>query len=82
MLVVLDTNVLISALLRPVSQPAIIVKKWEERKFTLLTSETQIEELTRVTRYQKIKERINVSSTGRLINEVKNLAVMVDHPPL
>lgn len=54
MLVVLDTNILISALLLPNSQPAKLVTLWRESKFTLLTAKEQIDELMRVTRYQKI----------------------------
>jgi len=78
MLVVLDTNIIISALLLPSSQPARIVTLWREGRFTLLTAEPQIDELMRVTRYQKIRDKINPASTGRLINELRDLTTMVD----
>ena len=79
MLVVLDTNVIISALLLPKSQPARIVTLWNEGKFTLLTAEEQIDELMRVTRYPKIRDKINPVSTGRLINEIRDLATIVNN---
>ena len=82
MLVVLDTNIIISALLLPSSQPARIVTLWREGRFTLLTAEPQIDELMRVTRYQKIRDKINPASTGRLINELRDLTTMVDYLPI
>ena len=81
MLVVLDTNILISALLVPVSQPAKIITDWQKGKFTLLTATIQIEELMRVSRYPKIRNRINPAHTGRLINEIRDLATIVDNLP-
>jgi putative PIN family toxin of toxin-antitoxin system len=82
MRVVLDTNIIVSALLLPRSQPARIVTLWREGKFTLLTAEPQIEELMRVTRYPKIRDKINPASTGRLINEMRDLATIVDYLPV
>ena len=58
MLVVIDTNIFISYLLVPASQPAKIVALWQSGKFDVLTAQPQIDELMRVTRYPKIKERI------------------------
>jgi putative PIN family toxin of toxin-antitoxin system len=56
--VVIDTNVLISALLSEKSSPAQIVTLWREGRFELLTSAEQLDELARVTRYPKIRERL------------------------
>jgi predicted nucleic acid-binding protein len=39
MRVVLDTNILVSALIAPAGNPAAIYNAWEQGKFTLLTSE-------------------------------------------
>lgn len=82
MLVVLDTNIIVSALLLPKSQPARLVALWLEGKFTLLTAELQIDELMQVTRYPKVRDRINPALTGRLINEMRDLATIVDDYPL
>ena len=81
MLVVLDTNIIISAMLLPNSQPAKVIARWREGKFKLLTSAPQVDELMRVTRYPKVRDRLNSVLTGRLINEMRDIAVMVDDLP-
>ena len=81
MRLILDTNVLISALLAGTSLPAHLVVLWREGQFDLLTSSEQLDELMRVTRYPKIRERLNPPLAGRLINEIRDLAILlVDLP--
>ena len=58
MRVVLDTNILISALLIETSLAAKLVTAWRLGAFTLVSAEAQIDELARVTRYPKIRERL------------------------
>jgi putative PIN family toxin of toxin-antitoxin system len=82
MLVVIDTNIFISYLLIPDSQPAKIISLWQNGKFDILTAQPQIDELMRVTRYPKIKERISSVLAGRFINEIRDLAIMVDKLPI
>ncbi len=43
MLVVLDTNILISALLVQTSPPAKLIELWRNGRFTLLTAQPQYE---------------------------------------
>ncbi len=74
----IDTNILVSALLSDRSLPAHLVTLWRDGRFDLLTSAPQIEELMRVTRYPKIKARISPPLAGPLINELRALAVMLD----
>jgi putative PIN family toxin of toxin-antitoxin system len=81
MLVVLDTNILISALLVETSQPARLIELWRDGRFTLLTAAPQLEELTRVTRYPKIRDRLNPALAGRLVNELRCLANIVTDLP-
>ncbi len=75
MRLVVDTNVLISALLTGSSLPALLIALWREGQFDLLTSATQVEELMRVTRYPKIRERLTPALAGRLINELRDMAI-------
>jgi putative PIN family toxin of toxin-antitoxin system len=82
MLVVLDTNILISALLVQTSSPAKLIELWRNGRITLLSAQPQIEELHRVTRYPKIRERLNSAIAGRLINELQNLATIVTDLPV
>jgi putative PIN family toxin of toxin-antitoxin system len=78
---VIDTNIMISALLSSASLPAHLIVLWREGRFDLLTSPAQLNELMRVTRYPKIRERLVSSLAGRLINELRDLAVVVtDYP--
>jgi putative PIN family toxin of toxin-antitoxin system len=82
MRVVLDTNVFISALLIPTSHPAALISLWREGKFEPITASRQLDELVRVTRYPKIRERLTPALAGRLINELRDLAVIVPKLPI
>ena len=82
MRLVIDTNVLISALLAGKSLPAHLIVLWREGRFDLLTSANQLDELVRVTRYPKIRERLAPALAGRLINELRGIAVEVKSLPI
>lgn len=82
MRLVIDTNILISALLTATSLPAHLIVLWREGWFDLLTSADQLDELMRVTRYPKIRERLAPALAGRLINEVRDLAVQLTELPI
>jgi putative PIN family toxin of toxin-antitoxin system len=79
---VIDTNILISALLAATSLPAHMIVLWRENRFDLLTSADQLDELMRVTRYPKIRERLAPALAGRLINEIRDLAVLLTELPV
>ncbi|SPE20666.1 PilT protein domain-containing protein [Burkholderiales bacterium] len=81
MRLVVDTNILVSALLVGTSLPAHLIVLWREGRFDLLTSAEQLDELMRVTRYPKIHERLAPALAGRLINELRDVAVVVKNLP-
>ena len=81
MRVVLDTNVLVSALLFERSPPARLLTGWRRGVFTLLSAELQFEELRRVTRYPKIRERLRPALAGSLVNELRGVAVIIEQLP-
>jgi putative PIN family toxin of toxin-antitoxin system len=81
MRVVIDTNVLVSALLSSTSPPAFLVTLWRAGRFSLITSEPQLDELTRVTRYPKLRQRLSPALAGRLVNELRDIAEMVNPAP-
>ncbi len=81
MRLVVDTNILVSALLKDTSLSAYLIALWQDGSFTLLICADQLDELMRVTRYPKIKDRITPAAAGRLINELRDLAVMVARLP-
>jgi uncharacterized protein len=74
MRVVLDTNILISALLIQTGHPAAIYRTWQEGHFTLLTCAEQLDELRATLHKPAIAERIKPYRAGRLVNQLKELA--------
>jgi len=78
MRVVLDTNILISALMIQTGYPAAIYRAWQERQFTLLTCAEHLDELRATLRKPAIAERIKPYRAGGLVNEMKKLAESVD----
>ena len=59
MKVVLDTNVLLSGLMYPRSQPGTILKVWREGGFDLIMSRFQLSEIGRVLAYPKIHKHLH-----------------------
>lgn len=74
MRVVLDTNILISALMVQAGNPSVIYTAWREGNFTLLTCAEHLDELRATLRKPAIAERIKPHKAGRLVNQVKKLA--------
>ena len=81
MRLVVDTNILVSALLAAASLPAQLIVLWRAGRFELLTAAEQLDELMRVTRYPKIRARLAPALAGRLVNDLRGLAVMVEVLP-
>jgi putative PIN family toxin of toxin-antitoxin system len=81
--VVLDTNVLLAALISPAGAPARVYEAWKLGRFELLTSADQLDELNAVTRYSTIRPLITASEAGRMVNQIRALARVVEYsrPP-
>jgi len=58
MIIVLDTNVLISGLMIPESIPGKIIQAWQNAHFDLALSDQMLNEVTRVLSYPKIQKRL------------------------
>lgn len=82
MRLVIDTNILVSALLAATSLPAQLVVLWRAGRFDLVTTPAQMDELMRVTRYPKIRERLAPAVAGRLVNDLRALATTIDKLPV
>lgn len=76
MLVVLDSNVLISALISTGSPPDRIYRAWREKRFTLVTSTDQLAELRRASRYSKFRKLVPPREFGALINRLHGALVL------
>jgi len=81
MRLLIDTNVLLSALMSPGSSSAQVLALRRSRRFDVLTGAEQIDEIARVTRYPKIRARITQALAGRLVNEFRDAAVLVENLP-
>jgi putative PIN family toxin of toxin-antitoxin system len=74
MRVVLDTNILLSALINRHGTPAQLITGWRERRYDLITSTEQLIELGDVARRPVLRARILPSTVGRLIRDLRKLA--------
>jgi hypothetical protein len=81
MRVVLDTNILISALLVQTGYSAAIYLAWQEGHFTLMVCAEQLDELRATLRKPAIAARIKPYKAGRLVNQLTHLAEIVDPLP-
>ena len=68
MRVVLDTGILIAALITKDTPPDLIYQAWRKKKFELITSEWQLAEFRRVSRYPKLRKYLIPSEAGKMIN--------------
>jgi putative PIN family toxin of toxin-antitoxin system len=71
MRVVLDTNVLLSALISPHGPPDWIFRAWRERRFELITSSLQVDEVRRASRYQKFESILQPAKVGAMVNNLQ-----------
>jgi len=82
MRVVLDTNILLSGLMSLEGAPGRLLDAWQDNKYTLISSEEQLREFRRASRYVHVAKYVTYSEAGALVNAVRSLAVMVDHLPV
>ncbi len=82
MRVVLDTNVLLSALLSPHGLPNTVYRAWKKDRFDLVTSATQIDELHRASRYAKFKDVLQPDRVGTKVNNMRRSIMLDALPPL
>jgi predicted nucleic acid-binding protein len=79
--VVLDTNILVSALIAPAGNPAAIYSAWEHGKFTLLTCTEHLDEVRATLQKPRVANLIKPYKAGRLVNQIKKLAEHVGQLP-
>ena len=74
MRVVLDTNIVVSAIIAPAGKPAAIVDAWLDGKFTLLTCAAHVDELRSTLQKPRVAELVKPHKAGRLVNQIKRFA--------
>jgi uncharacterized protein len=75
MLVLLDSNVFISALLSLHGAPARIVDQWRDGGFQLLTCQHQIDEIRTTSRTPKFRDRLQPHLVGAMLNHLYSATV-------
>lgn len=81
MRVILDTNVLLGALIAPMGPPDVIYRAWRAARFELVTSTRQLDELRRVSRYPKLKGILPAHRVGTMVNNMQRAEVL-EHLPV
>lgn len=76
MRVVIDTSILVSALISKSAAPYTLYQAWRDKRLELLTCEAQLIEVREVTRRIAIATRIKPSEAGLLMNSLRNLATV------
>ena len=82
MRVVLDTNVLLGALISPYGPPEAIYRAWRLDRFELVTSIVQLDEIRRVSRYPKLRPILPAHRVGTMVNNMQRANVLGALPAL
>jgi putative PIN family toxin of toxin-antitoxin system len=82
MRVILDTNILLSALVNPNGLPAQLIDAWRGARFHLVTSRDQLLELGEVARRPHLRKYIVPARVGGFINDLRELAEVLSRLPL
>jgi putative PIN family toxin of toxin-antitoxin system len=79
--IILDTNVLLAALLSQGGPPAQLLEAWERKKFIVVASEALIAELRGVTSRPFFHARLRVSTIELLAAGLRDLSEFYADPP-
>jgi putative PIN family toxin of toxin-antitoxin system len=79
---ILDTNVLLGALISSHGPPDVIYRAWRAARFDLVTSTAQLDELRRVSRYPKLKTILPAHRVGTTVNNMQRAIVLGALPSL
>lgn len=78
MRVVLDTNILFSALISPYGTPNVIYRAWRSARFEVVTSQVQLDEIRRASRHPKFQATLQPAKVGAMVNNLQR-AVILEH---
>jgi len=71
---ILDTNILLSALLSPLGAPALLINAWERKVFTLVACEALIAELRDVAGRPFFRTRLRASAAELLAAGIRDFS--------
>lgn len=81
MRVVIDTGILIAALITRDTPPDQIYQAWRKQRFELVTSKWQLEEFRRVSRYPKLRKFLQPIEAGNMVNGLRHQALLLNDLP-
>ncbi|SEL66065.1 putative toxin-antitoxin system toxin component, PIN family [Ectothiorhodospira marina] len=76
MRVVLDSNILFSALISPHGAPDAIYRAWRAARFEVITSRMQLDEIRRASRYPKLQAILQPAKVGTMVNNLQRALVL------
>ena len=79
---VIDTNVLIAALIRKNTPPYLLYKAWREGVVELVTSRAQLDELGRLIGYPKLKRYFSPEEAQEMLTGIATYATYVVDLPV
>lgn len=80
MRVVLDTNILFSALISPHGKPDLIYRAWRSARFEVVTSRLQLDEIRRASRYPKFRAVLQPARVGTMVNNLQRAVILEELP--
>ncbi len=81
MRIVLDTGIFVSALITKNTPPDMLYNAWRKRRFDLITSDVQLEEIERVFFYKKLERFIQRTEAMLMLDTIGSVAeILVDLP--
>lgn len=81
MRLILDTNILISALMVRDTPPDMIYDAWRLGRFELASCELQLQEINLVSRRPALEKRLKPVEAGKMVNDIRRLALLFDQLP-
>ncbi len=79
---VIDTNILISALIRKDTTPFYLYRAWREGRFELLTSQAQLDEIERVMGYARLQRYFSPEEAWEMLTGLVTYANRITHLPV
>lgn len=76
MRVVLDTNILFSALISPHGAPDVIYRAWRSARFEVVTAQIQLDEIRRASHYPKFQTVLQPAKVGTMLNNLQRALVL------
>ncbi len=81
MRVVLDPNVLVSALISPAGPPREILTAWTQGRFDLIATQVLLGELRDVLARAKFRRWVSAATAAEYVDGLADAALVVDDPP-